>query len=62
MVHIESSELESVVDCLVIKKLQELLSLQPPESRIALMLHAYLRDFGELHYEIRLKFKKAEDQ
>jgi|GEM_PF-5277251 len=62
MVNIDGPELESIVERLVTKKLQELLSQQSPETQMALMLQAHLQDFGEFRYEMRLKYKKAEDQ
>ncbi|MEI6415687.1 MAG: hypothetical protein WCP34_15700 [Pseudomonadota bacterium] len=33
------------------KIIQELLSQQPPDSPIALMLHAHIRDFSEFRYD-----------
>ncbi|CAK0761379.1 hypothetical protein CCP4SC76_3500003 [Gammaproteobacteria bacterium] len=60
MIDIEDPALESVVRRMVMKIIQELLSQQPPDSQIALMLHAHIRDFSEFRCEVRQKFEQVD--
>jgi hypothetical protein len=53
VVDIEKPEFENVVRQMVTKIIQELLSKESPESQIALMLHAHIRDFSKFRCEIQ---------
>ena len=62
MIDVENPELENIVRRMVMKIIQELLYQQPPDSQIALMLHAHIRDFSEFRCEVRQKFEQVDSR
>jgi predicted nuclease with TOPRIM domain len=62
LVDIENPEFKDAVKRMVTNIIQELLSQEPPDSQIALMLHSHIRDFSEFRYEVRTNFEKIDNQ